>query len=132
VARFKQQPALGRCNRVHLIDEQGQVLETVILPTTNAELQKRLESGNLFVHSTIMVRRAALEAVGGYRGMFFVSQDYDMYLRVADKKRQPRRNGPTFSKSISCNKKELQPPAGGWPGAGGQRRRIGGGPIPKM
>jgi glycosyltransferase involved in cell wall biosynthesis len=113
VARFKQQPALVLLGTgYHLIDEQGQVLDTVFLPTTNAELQKRLESGNSFVHSTIMVRRTALEAVGGYRDMFFVSQDYDMYLRVRSWAKLPTSTttGPFrfHSKSISRNREELQ------------------------
>ena len=34
------------------------------------------------VHTSIMMRRAAYEAVGGYRAAFLLSQDIDLWLRV--------------------------------------------------
>ena len=35
-------------------------------------------------HSTLMVRRDALEAVGGYRRRFLKAQDYDLLLRLSE------------------------------------------------
>jgi hypothetical protein len=35
------------------------------------------------VHSTVMMRRSALERAGGYDPAFPVAQDYDLWLRMA-------------------------------------------------
>ena len=37
------------------------------------------------VHGSMMIRRAALEAVGGYRRAFRVAQDYDLWLRLSER-----------------------------------------------
>jgi GT2 family glycosyltransferase len=38
---------------------------------------------NAFVHSSVMIRRAALELVGGYDERCVRMQDYDLWLRLA-------------------------------------------------
>jgi glycosyltransferase involved in cell wall biosynthesis len=37
------------------------------------------------VHGSMMIRREALEAVGGYRSAFAAAQDYDLWLRLAER-----------------------------------------------
>lgn len=66
------------------IDRQGRVLETVRPPTANESLQKRLERGNIFCHGSVMMRRELVEKVGGYNEYFKVTQDYDLWLRLAE------------------------------------------------
>ncbi|MCC6456214.1 MAG: glycosyltransferase [Caldilineaceae bacterium] len=86
VAAMSQQPALGLLGTGYqVIDRCGQRLETVLLPATNAELQARLESGNCFCHGSVMIRRSCLEEVGGYRGYFRMTQDYDLWLRLSER-----------------------------------------------
>lgn len=37
------------------------------------------------VHGAMMVRRSALDAVGGYRAGFLAAQDYDLWLRLSER-----------------------------------------------
>ena len=67
------------------IDREGRVLDVVRPPTKNAALQERLEEGNIFCHGSVMMRREPLEAVGGYNNYFSVTQDYDLWLRLAER-----------------------------------------------
>jgi len=97
----------------HMIDGQDRILDTALLPTTNSELQSRLEYGTIFLHGTIMIRRTALEKIGGYRDYFRVSQDYDLFLRLAECGEIANLAPPLYlfrfhGASISRNKRELQ------------------------
>ena len=40
---------------------------------------------NHFVHGSVMIRKSACEAVGNYRDEFLLADDYDLWLRVAEK-----------------------------------------------
>jgi hypothetical protein len=40
---------------------------------------------NPLVHSTVMMRRAAFEAAGGYRPAFEDAEDYDLWLRMSER-----------------------------------------------
>ncbi len=40
---------------------------------------------NCFVHGSVMIRKTALEAVGGYNDLFRFAEDYELYLRIAAK-----------------------------------------------
>ncbi len=42
-----------------------------------------LESGTAIVHATSMIRKSALDAVGGYRWQFRVAQDTDLWYRFS-------------------------------------------------
>lgn len=65
------------------IDAGGRVVRTVCPPAHDAELRRVLIRRNPFVHSSIMLRRTALEAAGGYDERVPVAQDYDLWLRLA-------------------------------------------------
>lgn len=51
------------------------------VPETNEEIRKFARRRQPFNNMTVMYRRSAVEAVGGYRG-FRRSEDYDLYLRL--------------------------------------------------
>jgi len=114
VARMNSQKSLVLLGTsYHVVDDRGRILETSLLPTENSDLQARLEKGNIFLHGTFMMRRDALERVGGYREYFPVSQDYDLSLRLAEQGEIANIPEPLYlfrfhSSSISRNKRELQ------------------------
>lgn len=56
--------------------------ETVIPPTTDAELRRVLPLRNPFAHSLVTYRRQAAERVGGYRHLRSCI-DYDLWVRFA-------------------------------------------------
>ena len=39
---------------------------------------------NCIAHPTVMARRAALVAAGGYRAAFLAAEDYDLWLRLSE------------------------------------------------
>jgi glycosyltransferase involved in cell wall biosynthesis len=72
---------LGAC--VDLIDGQDRPLGRRRLPLHDAELRSFLRTGNPFVHSTIMMRKSAFDAVGGYRIGLRLCEDFDLWCRIA-------------------------------------------------
>jgi hypothetical protein len=66
------------------IDASGRRLTTRRFPTKNRVIRSALLRNNCCLgHSAMMIRRAALEAVGGYR--LNSGMDYDLWLRLSDR-----------------------------------------------
>ena len=65
------------------IDDNGNVLDSVIFPAQSMELRRELETGNIFAHGTVMFMRECLEKVGNYRSFFLAAQDMDLWQRIA-------------------------------------------------
>jgi hypothetical protein len=52
---------------------------------TDAEIRPRLLVHNCFGHGTVMVRCDLLERAGAYDETFVYAQDYDLWLRLAER-----------------------------------------------
>ena len=65
------------------VDTNGRDVRRVVPPVGDADIRRALIRRNVFVHSSVMVRRQALVAAGGYDAAFPVAQDYDLWLRLA-------------------------------------------------
>lgn len=65
-----------------VIDEAGNVINHVALPTSNKAIRKRLFYGNPFCHPSVMLRRDAVLEAGGYLGGLY-AEDYDLWARLA-------------------------------------------------
>lgn len=61
----------------------GEVVGVIVPPEDDASIRRVLIRKNPFVHSSVMLRRAALEAAGGYDESLPVAQDYDLWLRLS-------------------------------------------------
>ena len=82
---LESNPAVGLLGTgYHIINWQGIVLDTLVPPATDRALRERLMVTNTFCHGTIVMRRSCVEKVGGYRDDFPVTQDYDLWLRMAE------------------------------------------------
>ncbi len=57
--------------------------ETMLLPGEDAALRRRLLLRNPFTHGSVIIRRAALDAAGGYRPDYGANEDYDLWRRLA-------------------------------------------------
>lgn len=66
-----------------VIDADSRAIGRIRVPATDAAIRARLPRGNAFVHSSVMFRRAAFTAAGGYRDDFPLNEDYDLWLRLA-------------------------------------------------
>lgn len=85
VAFMEARPAVGLLgSRFEFINEKGEVTRQSMLPTDNEVLQERLVRTNQFCHASTLIRREALDKVGGYREFFRYAQDYDLWLRIAE------------------------------------------------
>ena len=73
-------------SRVVLIDPFGSQFEKPGHKTTHQEIEEELLKGVgwAIVHPTVMMRRDALMQVGGYREDLAVSEDLDLFLRLAE------------------------------------------------
>jgi hypothetical protein len=77
---------LGCGTAVSLIDRHGAVVDMVSPPSDAQEIDETLMRGRSTVlfHSSLMVRRRALEEVGGYRRFAQANEDLDLYLRLSE------------------------------------------------
>jgi GT2 family glycosyltransferase len=69
-------------SRVITIDGEGRRGSILRFPTDVRVIHTTLLHHNCLAHPSVMVRRAALEAVGGYR--FDAVEDYDLWLRISE------------------------------------------------
>lgn len=68
-----------------IIDKNGEVLNTIKVVKNRYLIKKLLLYGNLFIHSSLMIKKEALIEVGKYRSKFIHSQDYDLVLRLTER-----------------------------------------------
>lgn len=69
---------------VEQIDSRGRPLETAWYPTSPGTIRAVLANGRCCLcHPATMIRRDALVAVGGYRTSVPLTEDFDLWLRLA-------------------------------------------------
>ncbi len=66
------------------IDAAGHIIGRIAPPTDGARLARALRRNNPFIHSSVMMRAAAVRDLGGYRAAFRAAEDYDLWLRMAE------------------------------------------------
>jgi glycosyltransferase involved in cell wall biosynthesis len=81
LARNPQVGLLGTAARE--VDAAGREVAILRPPTGDAEIRRALIRSNPFVHSSVVMRRAAVEQAGGYDPAFPVAQDYDLWMRMS-------------------------------------------------
>lgn len=70
----------------HDIDEQGVLSpNTDFHPQNHEEFVAALDGGPLLCHPSVMMRRDLVRALGGYRAAFVHCEDYDLWLRLANR-----------------------------------------------
>ncbi len=70
---------------VEYIDEKGRYLTTLRVPTEDADIQSRTLRGHgAIYHPSAMIRREALDRIGGYDETFEVALDLDLWLRLGE------------------------------------------------
>jgi GT2 family glycosyltransferase len=58
-------------------------VQNIVPPLDDAGIRRALISGNPLCHPSVIMRKSALEAVGGYDESFRYSQDYELWSRLA-------------------------------------------------
>jgi glycosyltransferase involved in cell wall biosynthesis len=67
---------------VQVIDAAGSPANTIRYPLEHALIVLSLRAATAFAHGTVMIRRSALTAAGGYRSERFPVEDYDLWCRL--------------------------------------------------
>jgi len=65
------------------VDAAGREIGVVSPPEDDAAIRRLLIRRNPLVHSSVMMRREALEEAGGYDESLPVAQDYDLWMRMS-------------------------------------------------
>jgi glycosyltransferase involved in cell wall biosynthesis len=67
------------------IDPHGNLLWVHRVPTKDLEIRQALLTCCPFIQSSVLFRREAFAAVGGYRSPFAPAEDYDLWIRIAER-----------------------------------------------
>jgi glycosyltransferase involved in cell wall biosynthesis len=66
-------------------DEQGNFIKSHRYPSRHTSLVQRLEQlGPFFPHSSALIKRRVIQGIGGYRPRYTSSEDWDLWLRLAE------------------------------------------------
>ena len=74
---------VGGCQDV--VNEHGDVIERIRMPEGDADIRARIGQENAMSHPTAMFRKEVFERVGGYRLAVAYAEDYDLWLRIAER-----------------------------------------------
>jgi GT2 family glycosyltransferase len=86
LAAFAERPELALLGAVaDKIDEAGRVVGRVAYSNEASELRRELQLRNPFTHSMVMFRADRVSEIGGYRSYFDAAEDYDLWLRLAER-----------------------------------------------
>jgi glycosyltransferase involved in cell wall biosynthesis len=66
-----------------LMDAEGRPMHVVRPPASDRDIRRTIAKRTPMFHGSVMMRRSALEAVGGYRA-FYRCEDVDLWLRLLD------------------------------------------------
>lgn len=92
----------------HLINSFGNRIGSMNVMSQPYFVNKFIISLNPFIHSSIMVRKEALDNVGSYREKFRYSQDYDLILRLSEKYRLSNISLPLIRWRVSDSSVTMQ------------------------
>jgi glycosyltransferase involved in cell wall biosynthesis len=65
------------------VDASGRMFMIYAVPTDDLAIKRRLPHFSQFVHPSVLMRRDALDRVGGYRR--HEAEDYDLFLRMSER-----------------------------------------------
>jgi hypothetical protein len=68
-----------------LITADGRPFYIAAYPEAPAETSDALKNRSPLGHTSVLMRRAVLEEVGGYRTRFPLAEDYDLWLRISER-----------------------------------------------
>lgn len=86
VAFMDAHPEIGVLGgAVEWIDASGNSLGTHRYPAEDPQIKATLLEGSALWHPTVLLRREAFVVAGGYRSIVVDAEDYDLWLRIADR-----------------------------------------------
>jgi glycosyltransferase involved in cell wall biosynthesis len=78
-------PGLAGCGGgATLVDSLGIIKDVVLPPTSPEQTRWRILLWNPFVHGSMMLRKSAVLAAGGYDETLVRAQDYDLWIKLSE------------------------------------------------
>jgi glycosyltransferase involved in cell wall biosynthesis len=121
------------------IDPDGSPINVWRVPPDHEEIDSQQIQGRRgrIIHPSVMMRRSAVERVGGYRPEFDLAEDYDLFLRLAEVGRLANLGEPLLQyrvheKSATLSRLETQNEIAKRVLVEAWRRRQLRGPIPSL
>ncbi|OGS17288.1 MAG: hypothetical protein A2219_03400 [Elusimicrobia bacterium RIFOXYA2_FULL_50_26] len=69
----------------YIINENGVVIQRQKIMTGTSRLHKKILKNNRFIHGSVMIRKSCLDEIGAYNDVFIYGEDYELFLRIANK-----------------------------------------------
>lgn len=80
---MEKRPELGLvCSGSYVVDKDDRVITEWNMPESGEETFESVYDQNFILCLTVMVRKECLDKVGLFDGSLFLSQDYDLWLRI--------------------------------------------------
>lgn len=95
-----------------VIDEDSEFMYREIIPRANADLKRTLLLYNPIAHGSVLLRKAAVEKIGGYSADCGPTEDYELWMRLSKEgdflgvedllyRWRQNRNGITFTNNAA-------------------------------
>jgi hypothetical protein len=88
VAFMERNPEVGVLGgSFELITDSGGVIDIIRHPLDDSQIRSAILRYNPICHSSVILRKDIVLALGGYRSIFVPSEDYDLWLRMSERSR---------------------------------------------
>jgi glycosyltransferase involved in cell wall biosynthesis len=90
-----------------VVSLEGETISKSSMPLTDSAIRSRMLSKNCFLHATVIIRKKALEKIGGYSEdkKFFHVEDYELWLRLG--REGAMANLAVYSTTLTAHEKSL-------------------------
>lgn len=101
VIEMERDPSLGLlgCSSID-IDEGGETIGRTYHPVSHEAIKLLLPFRSCFIHPSVVIRRQAIEAVGGYDETFWTGQDYELWSRLIKVCRVANLDAPLLKRRV--------------------------------
>jgi hypothetical protein len=69
-------------SNIKIIDEKGNFIKNTSFAAEDSEIKKKILKDNQLPHSTVLMRKEAIDKVGGYNNKLSCVEDLDLFLRL--------------------------------------------------
>lgn len=116
VAAIKENPSVVLVAAgFEVIDENSEFMYREIIPRTDVDLKRTLLLYNPIAHGSVLLRKSAIEKIGGYSSDCGPTEDYELWMRLSKEgefigvedllyKWRQNRNGITFTNNSAMQK----------------------------
>lgn len=91
-----------------IINRAGRISSIYRPPLEDSEIRLKLFRNNVFFHPTVIMRNEVVRDSGGYRKALLDADDYDLWLRIAERSQMANLPGPVLRYRIHSEQVSVQ------------------------